>query len=131
VRVDWRRDPDFGNLGIIEFSRLDFVPQRIYWVENFVPGAIRGNHAHKKLNQALFCLKGKVDLELVQGRNIRSVTLHNQEEVFYVEPGTWRRFSSEDPSSILLVICDQPFSEEDYIRNWDEYLEWYESHHGS
>lgn len=129
VQINWKRNSDFGDLGIIEFNQLSFIPRRLYWINNFVPGAVRGNHAHKTLRQVLVVLNGNVKLELFRGESKRELILDSESAFLYVEPGTWRRFSSDDPRSVLLVICDKPFDESDYIRTWQTYIEWYKTNH--
>jgi hypothetical protein len=36
-------------------------------------------------------------------------------------PGVWAEQKYLENSSILTVLCDQPFNEEEYIRNYDEF----------
>ncbi len=43
-----------------------------------------------------------------------------------IPPGIWASQTYIDNNSSLLVLCDQPFSEADYIRNYDEYLQYRE-----
>ena len=130
MQINWKRDADYGDLGIIEFNQLSFVPRRLYWINNFVPGAIRGNHAHKILKQVFIVINGHVKLELYRGDSKREMILHSDSDLLYLEPGTWRRFSSDDPGSVLLVLCDRQFDESDYLRDWQSYSDWYKTNHG-
>lgn len=125
MEVDFKIDPNSGTLGIIEFSQLRFTPARLYWVTDLILGSIRGNHAHKTLTQAMFVIHGSFNLKLYNGRD---ETLHKilpNGHMFYVQPGIWREFWTDEPGSILCVLCDQPFDESDYIRDFDEYIEWF------
>jgi len=118
-------DTNFGNLGVVEFSNLPFVVRRVYWITNFVVGNSRGNHAHKSLTQYITVLSGSVKFELFEGKRSSVVELKADNEGLQISPGIWRTFSSEEPNTVMLVFCDQEYLEEDYIRNWDEYLEWF------
>jgi dTDP-4-dehydrorhamnose 3,5-epimerase-like enzyme len=125
VKVDFKIDPNSGTLGIIEFSQLRFSPARLYWVTDLIPGSIRGNHAHKTLIQAMFVIHGSFNLKLYNGED---ETLHRMlpnGHMLYVQPGIWREFWTDEPGSILCVLCDQPFDESDYIRDFNEYIEWF------
>jgi len=119
------KDRNFGDLGVVEFSSLPFVCRRVYWITNFVKGNTRGNHAHKSLTQFITVLFGSVTFELFEGKKRRIVEVKADNESLLIFPGTWRTFSSEVPGSVLLVFCDQEYEEDDYIRNWDEYLDWF------
>ena len=125
MEVDFKIDPNSGTLGIIEFSQLSFTPERLYWVTDLKPGSIRGNHAHKTLTQAMFVIHGSFNLKLYNGEDETLHTMLPNSHMLYVQPGIWREFWTDEPGSILCVLCDQPFDESDYIRNFDEYIEWF------
>ena len=93
----------------------------MYWVTNFVKGNSRGNHAHKSLTQFMTVPFGSVKFELIEGENRKIVELKADNESLLIPPGIWRTFSSDVPGTVLLVLCDQGYAEDDYIRNWDEY----------
>jgi len=125
MAISWNIDPQMGDLGVIEFNNLDFVPRRVYWITNFVPGVKRGFHAHKTLRQLMFVARGFVELELKTGRESEHHVIYSSSSPLRVNPGVWREFGSSDPSTVLVVLCDQPFDDSDYIRNFDEYLSWF------
>jgi dTDP-4-dehydrorhamnose 3,5-epimerase-like enzyme len=125
MEIEYRYDPDTGTLGILEFRKLEFSPARLYWISDFVPGSTRGNHAHKTLKQAMFVISGAVYIKLSKGRAENAFKLEPAGEVLYVEPGIWREFWADEPGSVLCVLCDQPFDEKDYIRDFEEYIDWF------
>ena len=127
MKVRHFKDPEFGDLGVLEFDRLPFGCKRAYWVGRFDDGVVRGNHAHKTLNQVFIVLQGEVEFTFFRGTKKSVVTLTEQDDYHLVLPGIWRTFQSRKPGSVLLVFCDQEFREEDYIRNWEDYLDWYQS----
>lgn len=127
MALSWRRDVEAGDLGVLEFESLQFIPRRFYWITNFVNGTKRGHHAHKTLHQYMFAIRGIVLVELRKGNHSEIHELREDSVGLYVTPGTWRVFWSNEHSSVLGVICDQPFSDGDYIRNFDEYIQWLNS----
>jgi dTDP-4-dehydrorhamnose 3,5-epimerase-like enzyme len=127
VEIDYRNDPNSGRLGIIEFENLKFSPARIYWISDFISGSIRGNHAHKTLRQAMFVIAGSININLYEGNNKIFHKIEPSGYVLYIEPGIWREFWTDEPGSIVCVLCDQPFNESDYIRNFHEYISWFKS----
>ena len=56
-----------GNLLPIEFGQLDFVPKRVFVVNDVPVGCVRGNHAHYKTKQYLICTKGEFNVIMDYG----------------------------------------------------------------
>lgn len=114
-----------GSLGIIEFSTLDFVPARIYWLANVPFGSERGHHAHKALTQLFCVLTGSVDVEVSEGKMKKTFSLDQDSPALTLKPGLWRELKNFSNTACVLVLCDKPYDESDYIRNYEEYLEWH------
>jgi hypothetical protein len=114
-----------GSLGVIEFLSLDFDPARIYWISNVPRGLERGHHAHKGLSQMLCILTGSADVEISEGNEKTVFHLDQQSNSLKLKPGLWRVLRNFSDDACVLVICDQPYDESDYIRNYNDYLEWY------
>ena len=51
----------------------------------------RGLHAHKKLQQVLFCVSGSCTIRLDDGREKVEVKLNRPEKGLYIGPGIWSR----------------------------------------
>ena len=64
-----------GNLGIIQYKDLPFKIRRTYFINNMPLNIKRSGHAHKKLNQLLVCLNGKIRIDLSDGKNNKSIIL--------------------------------------------------------
>ena len=117
--------PLSASLGVIDFSGLPFAPKRAYWISNFVPETIRGNHAHKSLNQIMIMVSGSLELTLFQGNQKESFFLTQKSDYLLIPPKTWRIMSNASQNASLLVLVDSKFDEQDYIRDWNTYLEWF------
>ncbi len=115
-----------GCLGIIEFESLNFAPKRIYWLSDIPRGSIRGRHAHKSLKQIFVLLRGSLSVEIYRGTDKKRYELTSPGEGLELQPGLWRNICDATPDALLLVLCDQSYSENDYIRNFDDYLSWFE-----
>ena len=118
-------DLNSAKLKVLEFTQLDFVPKRIYWMFDFVEGVSRGNHAHIRLKQYFFAIRGSVVVDLFNGNEIESYSLSTNSGMLSVNPGQWRVIRNASPDAILMVIADREYDESDYIRQWDSYLAWY------
>lgn len=125
-------DPNTATLGVLECFNLPFEVKRIYWLSNFVKGVTRGNHSHKTLNQAMIMISGQMDLELYFGPDKTKFHLDANSNYVLVPAGHWRVMSNATSDAVLLVVADSEYSEKDYIRNWNEYQEWFAGRsHGS
>jgi hypothetical protein len=115
-----------ASLGIVEFSTLDFVPARMYWLFNVPSGHERGNHAHKTLNQLLIVVSGSVEIEIFEGATNKTFNLDQSSPALRLKPGLWRVLRNFSENASVVVLCDQAYDENDYIRDFDSYLEWHD-----
>lgn len=120
-------DASSADLYSFELGDVPFIVKRAYWIQNFVPSSMRGNHAHRILTQMMVLLKGSLDIELNSGEEVTRKTLQNPGDCVLIPSATWRRFSSQDPNTVILVLADRVYEPEDYIRDFTEYLEWFHS----
>lgn len=123
IQLELKSSP-VGSLGVIEFSTLDFIPARIYWLVDVPHGSERGHHAHKNLTQQICILSGSVDVEISEGKDRTTFHLNQSLPAISLKPGLWRVLKNFSDNACVLVLCDKPYDGSDYIRNYDEYIEW-------
>lgn len=116
-----------ASLFVIEFKNLMFSPKRAYWLTDFVSGSSRGRHAHKELNQLMIMIKGSLDLLVSDGKAWKTIKMVEKKEYLYIPSGHWREMRNASSDAVLLVLADAAYNEDDYIRNWNQYLEWISS----
>ena len=121
-----------GSLSFFEFQKeLSFEIKRIYYIYNFSEQNKRGFHAHKKLKQVMFCPHGRIEVEFNNGKQKEKYLLDSPTKILIVEKGYWREFVSLEEGSILCVGASDVYDEDDYIRNYEEYLKWEEENNES
>ena len=81
---------------------------------------IRGEHAHYKCNQWLICISGSVIVSLFDGQDYRQELLEKGSEILYIPCGLWTS-QEYSQNSVLLVLADQLFDEDDYIRSFEDF----------
>jgi len=113
-----------GDLTVFEGvgACIPFPIRRFFTIAGVAPGTTRGNHAHRFCTQVLACLSGSLRVELNDGRATSSVTLAANGFGLLIPPRIWNRIRFKDSSTVLAVICDQSYSEDDYLRDWDEFV---------
>jgi dTDP-4-dehydrorhamnose 3,5-epimerase-like enzyme len=108
-----------GFLRFLEFEKLSFNPQRIFWVSGVPKGAVRGGHGHYSDQQQLFCIKGEVVVVLVSASGEREFILKEGDSCF-MDKMVWAQQTYLTGQDILLVLCSTKFDAEDYFYNREE-----------
>jgi dTDP-4-dehydrorhamnose 3,5-epimerase-like enzyme len=111
-----------GKLTFFEgMEDFPFAINRSFWISGVPEGANRGVHAHKKETQLLICLQGSVRVELEDLSKTKfSFDLSDADHALFIPPMTWSSVCF-GPDVLLLVLSDQPYDEEDYIRSKEEF----------
>ena len=105
-----------------EYSDIPFEIKRVYYMYDTKKGVHRGFHAHKKLEQILICIHGTCDVLLDNGKQKKIVSLEKPYEGLYVPNNMWREMYNFSKDAVLMVLASEPYIEEDYIRDYDEFL---------
>ena len=100
---------------------LPFEIKRVYYIWGTKPNTIRGKHAHKNLEQVIVCVSGSCDFVLDNGQTKEMVHLDNPSKGLYIKHNIWREFTNFSKDCVLMVLASDYYSEEDYIRNYDEF----------
>ena len=113
---------DNGDLVVIQ-GMDDSAPFHISRVFNVRADkdSIRGQHAHSECTQLLVCTNGSIEVSCDDGETKSTHILNKPYKGLLILPGVWAEQKYLENSSILTVLCDQPFNEEEYIRNYDEF----------
>ena len=83
---------------------------------------IRGEHAHKELRQYLVCVRGSVSVAVDDGKNRDEFVLDTPGIGIYLPPMVWASQYKCSRDAVLLVLASDVYKEDDYIRDYDEYL---------
>ena len=103
------------------YQKFNFVFKRFFFITG-KKNELRGGHAHKKQLQFMVCLKGACKLDFYDGKKKKTYCLNNNQKGIIVSPGIWSNQKYLKKNTILLVLCDKPYDEQDYIRSYDEFL---------
>ena len=114
-----------GFLTALEENReIPFNIKRIYYVYTVPKEIKRGFHAHKRLEQILICMSGSVKIKVDNGNEKKIFELSDPSKGLYIGPGVWREMYDFNQSSVLLVLASEYYNESDYIRDYEEFLEY-------
>jgi len=112
-----------GNLSFIEeFKHFPFKIERVYWIYDVPGGQVRGGHAFKKQQELIVALSGSFDVLVDNGKNKKIFTLNRSYFGLYIPEGLWRQMENFSTNSLALVLSSTKFKEDDYIRDYNQYL---------
>ena len=112
-----------GNLTFIEsWHHVPFEIKRVFYIYDVPTASDRGAHAHKELFQFLICLSGSFDVALDDGSDKRTIHLNRPWEGLLIPPMIWAAEVNFDPGSICLVLASDIYDEDDYLRDYEEFL---------
>jgi len=112
-----------GNLTFIESNRhVPFEIKRVYYLYDVPGGATRGGHAHKRLHQFIIAASGSFEVVLDDGFQRDRFVLNRSYYGLYVPPMVWRELENFSSGSVCLVLTSEYYDEDDYIRDYDEFL---------
>ena len=115
--------PGEGALSFVEGGRdIPFEIRRMYWIYEVEAGKHRGFHSHKQNHQLLVCPYGKIDIILDDGTKRETVTLDAPDKGLILYPDLWREMIWRQTGSVLCVATSEYYDEQEYIRNYDEFL---------
>ena len=112
-----------GNLSFIEARRhIPFAIRRVYWLYDVPGGATREGHAYRTLEEFIIAVSGSFDVSIDDGKEKQVVQLNRSYVGLYVPPMVWRSLENFSSNSVALVLASQPFSEQDYLRDYRDFV---------
>lgn len=112
-----------GNMTVLENQlNIPFDVRRIYYLYDVPMNAERGGHAHYDLQQYVIAVSGSFTFILDDGINKKEVFLNHPNKALHIKPGIWREMKDFSSGSICLVLASMEYTEDDYIREYEEFL---------
>jgi hypothetical protein len=112
-----------GNITPVENSiTLPFDIHRVYYLYDIPGGETRGAHGHKNLESLIVAVSGSFDVTIDDGKNKKRIHLNRPYLGLNLKPGMWRDISNFSSGAICLVLADQKYDETDYIRSYEDFL---------
>ena len=115
-----------GNLTVAEqMKNVTFEVKRVYWTYDVPAGERRGGHAHKECVEFIIAVSGSFTVTLDDGKgNRKDFHLNHPWEGLLVPTGIWRTLEDFSSGAVCLVLASELFDEDDYLYEYDEFLEY-------
>lgn len=113
-----------GNITAIENKEeIPFDIKRIFYLYDIPGGESRGAHAHKECHQFLLAASGSFEVQLDDGKVKKTVMLNQPFRGLHIPPEIWASEVNFSSGAICLVLASHKYDESDYIREYNEFLE--------
>lgn len=114
---------EIGHLIALEENRnIPFDIKRVYYTYGVPTDVKRGSHAHKNLEQVLICTNGSLKVRCFDGKNEKIYELNSPDKGIYLGTMLWHDMFDYNDSTIVMVLASNYYSEDDYIRDYEEFL---------
>lgn len=125
IELDKHHSDSRGNISVVENGdTVPFDVKRLYYLYDVPGGVSRGGHAHKELSQFIIAASGCFTVTLDDGKVKRAFTLNRPYQGLLVKPGVWRNLDDFSSGSVCLVLASDKYDESDYIREYENFLEY-------
>jgi len=112
-----------GSITVAENNiHIPFVARRVYYLYDIPGGESRAAHAHKHLEQLIIAASGSFDITIDDGMNKKTVHLSRPYFGLHIKPGIWRDISNFSSGSICLVLASLEYDENDYLRDYTDFI---------
>jgi len=119
-----RHGDERGMLVALEQTKnVPFEIKRVYYMFATQTNVRRGYHAHKELRQLAIPVSGSCRFLLDDGNEKIDLLLDNPSLGLLIEPAVWHEMYDYSSDCILLVLASDVYDESDYIRSYDEFVE--------
>lgn len=105
-------------------DEIPFEVRRVYCLFGTAPRAVRGKHAHIKLQQIVIASSGSFKLKLHDGFKEQVLELKSPSEGLFIGPAVWRELFDFSEDAVCTVLASRPYEPDDYINSFDEFLTW-------
>ena len=114
---------DRGSLAALEEERnIPFAIKRVYYLFDTKNGVRRGFHAHRALEQMSVVVRGSCKILLDDGESKDVIELNSPSTGLLLEPMIWHEMFDFSEDCIFMVLANHHYDEDDYIRNYEEFL---------
>jgi dTDP-4-dehydrorhamnose 3,5-epimerase-like enzyme len=111
-----------GNLAFIQEDVIPFAIQRVYYLFDVPSTAFRGGHSHINQSEFLIPLSGSFEVVTDDGTTKITHIMNKPNIGLYIPTGIWRELQNFSSGAVCLVLASDVFKEEDYIRNYEDFI---------
>lgn len=113
-----------GNLTFLQHpDQVPFKIERVFWTYDVPSGETRGGHAYKTQQEIVIALSGSFDVVITDNSGLKqTISLNRSNYGVYFPPLVWKHLENFSTNAVVLHISSAKFDENDYIRNYNQYV---------
>lgn len=114
-----------GHLVVIEGNKdIPFDIKRIFYIYGSDTTVVRGQHANRETEFVLVNVAGKSKVKVYDGKGNEAIFILNRPHTgIYLPTMVWKDMYDFSEDSVLLVLASEAYNPNEYIRNYDEFVE--------
>lgn len=119
---------DRGHLVVIEGNKnIPFDIKRIFYIYGSEKDVERGQHANINSEFVLINVSGTSKVKVSDGKDEKIYELNQEHTGIYLPRLVWKVMYDFSEDSVLLVLSNEYYDGNEYLRDYDEYLEYIKS----
>lgn len=114
-----------GRLVIVEGMKdIPFDVKRIFYIYGTQKDVVRGQHANLRSEFVLINVAGKSKVRVKDGKGNEGIfSLNRPHTGIYLPNMVWKDMYDFSEDSVLLVLASEHYDAEEYIRDYDKFVE--------
>ena len=114
-----------GHLVIVEGGHdIPFEIKRIFYIYGSDREVVRGQHANRKTEFVLINVSGQSKVKVRDGKGNEAIFALNRPHTgIYLPRMVWKDMYDFSEDSVLLCLASEHYDPEEYIRNYEDFLE--------
>lgn len=113
-----------GNLVVVEGGQaIPFDIKRIFYIYGSDTEVVRGSHANLRSEFVMINVSGTSKVKVDNGHEQRILELNRPRMGLYLKSMVWKEMYDFSPDSVLLVLSNEHYDPNEYIRDYKTYLE--------
>ena len=113
-----------GKLVVVEGGiGIPFEIKRVFYIYESDSTVVRGQHANKDSEFVLINVSGESKVRITDGKEELIVELNRPMMGLYIPKMIWKDMYDFSEDSVLLVLASEAYNPNEYIRNYDEFVE--------
>ena len=114
---------DRGQLvALEELKDIPFNIKRVFYIYGTSEDVPRGNHSHHKTKQFLIAVNGSCKVTLDNGKEKETHLLNKPNLGLFQAEYIWGNMHDFSKDCVLMVLADEYYDENDYIRDYNKFL---------
>ena len=120
-------EEDECNLVVAEGNEIPFSIVRVFNVKA-KRESVRGKHAHRVCTQLLICTNGSIEVRCDDSNSTEVYLLDKPNYGLIIKPGIWAEQKYLEDNTVLTVLCDSLYEEDEYICSYEEFKAYHKNY---